>query len=153
MFKRWLIRSVFMLPLLLCMMLCIIVWRRSYAYEYGFERLDSTSYGFNITSGRIEMGWFSLTGVVSPTWYHYCEPIDPSGRTNSMVHVVNGHVFGFALRHDSPDVWIIHVPFWVLTILFGFSPLFVWWMTRPKTRPKVDPKRAFPVKLTGKKRA
>jgi hypothetical protein len=141
MLRRWIIRSL----CLALLTLCVTAWVGS-----RFLRLD-TGYisGRHVVWMRADSG----TGYVGVAeyppsnfkWYWNCTDARPAG-CELMYQVANYHFFGFALtvRPVPSSGSIAFVPLWFPTTL---SAGFLWLVCR-KTRPKYN-RKGFPVEVAG----
>ena len=147
--RRWFIRIVFMLPILLC----LAGWGWSGTHH------GVIAYRHN---GRNVVGCDSFSGIVIVNYGWYGE-----ARYNGWYYEVNStatahfwpkdaphfqYVLGFGFRQlevtkvgDGTVTYIydLAVPFWFFIVVFSAVLFFVW----RKTRPKINPKSAFPVEL------
>jgi hypothetical protein len=145
MLRRWIIRAVFMLPILLCVGGWAVSTKYSAQinYSYGGYRTGCGMLGgvVNLDRGvwpNSEVGW-SYDGF--PVKFRLIEPS----------HLKAPAFLGFKYDHiDGPfigepfELKIVFVPFWFLIVVFSAALLVVW----RKTRPKINPKMAFPVEVT-----
>jgi hypothetical protein len=147
MFKRWLIRSVFMLPLLLCV--TGWVWSMGHDTVFGYERGGHEVY-FQNWWGEFNIG-YEVRSKSFPEeelgCYRYEWPETFLVFPESAYDTSFGG-FGYNTRNQTDSgittrEWIVIVPYWFLILPFGTILFFVW----RKTRLKIDPRRAFPVKV------
>jgi len=132
--RRWVIRLIFILPILLCL----------------------GGWGWSFThNGRIEMGrggiWGScgtIWGSVTIQYDHYAPPIGlqcdvyRESEAHLLLHPDIGFLgFGYSGPPYGPHA--LFMPYWFLILVFS-SVLFIVWR---RTRPKVNPATAFPVEM------
>ena len=134
MVKRWGIRSVFLLPLLLC----LAGWGTSYYWWIQYVQTGRPSCTVESFHGALvfEREAAELTGGFK------CGRITPE-MVEMEDPVFRFLGFGFLL-HDTPDLAdmrIIEVPYWFLVLVPAIC-FFVAWR---KTRARNDPRTAFPV--------
>jgi hypothetical protein len=150
MLKRWLIRSVFMLPLLLS----VVGWGVSGWYHC---HLDYSKFPYSYCVGT-SWGTVSICRYTYGSDYPYPIGWDYQAMPNPSVRFwpeitfasAPPHFLGFSLFHGSVGFAyadVLDAPYWFLILLFGIALLFVW----RKTRKPIE-LRAFPVELADKKR-
>jgi len=144
MVKRWLIRSVFMLPIVVC----VVGWAWSGWYG-GWIAFGHRGYaaGCSQDNGTARMtvsgGPHAIEG-----WIIHFYRLSPSPQfwplTSSSTHCY----LGFSVIHEAAPDWStsMSVPYWSLLLVFGGLLFLVWRMTRPKN----DPRTAFPVEVKAK---
>ncbi|MEI8196438.1 MAG: hypothetical protein WCI73_11055 [Phycisphaerae bacterium] len=144
MWRRWIIRCLFILPLLLC----VVGWVLSGWYDlgagYGCYRkhavgcvLEPGCVGMGWWRGSSQEGWFCNVGTHNPSFW--------------LPEYLRSHSFlGFVVYHyevisftSGFKFYSVYVPFWFL-ILLSAAVLFIVWR---KTRPKNQQLRAFPLEV------
>ena len=137
--RRWFIRILFMLPILLC-----VVW-----WAWGGLNFSFVSYchgghrvGCSPSSGvvTVHFGW---DGRMPDGWHCRVVPIErdrfwPESRPNFRFYL------GFGIGRVADGMMsldMLSVPYWFLIIGSSVVLLIVW----RKTRPKLNPRTAFPV--------
>ena len=127
MFRRWIIRSLFLVPLV-----CVVgLWVTSYWKCLEFSHIGRGIYESRTDWGRVfifhmeahssPVGWHAWIGTPSPNWNFWFE-------MDSRVVPTYGHCI---------SVW---VPLWLPTLLLLGLNWFIWRTTRPKPKG-----RAFPI--------
>ena len=158
MLKHWLIRSFFIVPLLLC----IFGWTFSVSHVALIRYTHAgTDYSISTRCGTVEALWENC----------WDRPID--GWSGSVCistpdsHVLPTPLFIFESRPPVPGTTLCRltilgfafhdwtggrsflrqllVPYWFLILLLAFGLIVSW----KKTKPKPDSKTAFPVKVEG----
>ena len=136
--RRWIIRGLFMLPVLLC----IVGWvwggghvaDVSYFHNGSFVHCSPSFGAVNISFGKGRSrpdGWH---GNVSSLDDIYLWP----------PQIYPHYILGFTYNYITSSAWNVYqfwVPFWALVICFASVFLFVW----RRTLPKINPKIAFPI--------
>ena len=125
--RRWIIRSIFTLPLLLC----LAGWGWSVDHDAWFGGRSTTHYIFVGTyGGRI----FINAGRDSSAPAHFFAESLPRPRefwpTYGKIHP---HLLGFDTYHDSTpsmDYRVLGMAYWALLILAGVLMFFAWRQTR-----------------------
>jgi len=156
MLQRWLIRSVFLLPILLC----VVAWTWSARHDTGLGYGGASSFTFLHTrSGAVYLGRISSNDpswLRPPTGWRWATPGWPQAWVFCVVGPRNSwSCLGFACQHDPVreklgngtflwHVTVLAVPYWSLLLLAGFLLLFIWRKTRPRKT-----YGAFPVVLAG----
>jgi hypothetical protein len=139
MVRRWIIRSVFMLPILLCVggwgwsvgHLTQIRYNRHGAAVFCSTQWGSFQFAWNPKYGED----YPLVYVDSQADAHFLPPDD------RRVFQTDFSLPGF--RYTSEDGSAVDVSYWLLIVFFSI-PLFVVWR---KTQPKINPKMGFPVEV------
>ena len=131
--RRWLFRSFFILPILLC----IIGWWWSVAHGC---RFGCSYVGYYVGLGT-EWGSVALIYDSSdqgpPDWTLEMPPL-------SAAHFIHPRSFlGFSYRTPNPTRRAIVVPYWFLMLVFSG----ILWFVGRKTRPKPNPATAFPIEM------
>ena len=138
--KRWLIRSVFMLPLLLC----VVGWgwsgsQRTWIDYCPHDRVvDCDSLW-----GVVGVQWGTLTG--QPDWWVYGTTETSNAQFWPTYRSVDSFL-GFRYFHartTTRSTTRLQAPLWFLIIVFSAILYVVWRKTRPR-----GTGRAFPVELT-----
>lgn len=148
MIRRWFIRIVFMLPILLCV--GGWEWSNSYTLKTCFTHGFNLWYG-TVAEGKLCVQWAQSDRLQAPwSWSAHSEEWYPDvwlewrgaiGRRGSFL----GFWIGEDLLTDgegerSQGQWVA-IPFWFPTILSALTLCYVW----RKTQPKLNSKTAFPV--------
>jgi len=138
--RRWFIRGLFMLPILLC----IVGWGWSYAHEIQVAVDSGSEYWLMIRRGTCYVGFVSeVAGHTS--WTFVSRNSDHYGHDKQM----GRHFLGFSVNNTSEDrtysAWEAGIPFWFMAILFSVALFVVWRKTRPKPQ-----SGAFPVEVKAK---
>ena len=146
MFRRWLIRSLFMLPILLCM--AGWVWGATH-FTYLTYHNDGRWIAFSPSYGAIMVdgvGGKRASGMFCG-WRGENIPISAHfwGQTKSENPDYTAFLgFRFSLRDayggSGPH---FSIPYWFLIVAFSIILLLAW----RKTRPALNPKSAFPVDI------
>ena len=132
--RRWLIRSIFMLPILLC----IVGWCWSaghggwIGYYHGAEFVGCETFWGVVRLGTSGPGPGCCCGVDSAPEICFLLPNDPQT------------FLGFGYFFISPERHV-YVPYWFLILAFSAILFFVWRKTR--TKPQGG---AFPVEVAAK---
>ena len=131
--KRWIIRSLFIGLLLLC------VGGYGFSYIRGCEVADTFNKVWGVQSGwgKLHLSWFGISSF-SGLWVNDF-PVDAGYDLEYVDHFHSHYCLGFFIRFE-PDRTLFTIPFWFPTTI---SALLLWWVWR-KTRPPVKG-RAFPV--------
>ena len=141
MFRRWLIRCCFMLPVILCVFgwICSgMHWHRIAYWHDGYE------IGCTSESGAIDVtvGW---AGDVKDGWETSSSSQDANFWPSDSYY---SYFLGFG--YASGRVWYpqtnwhgFAIPYWFLIFLFSAIFFLAW----RKTRPAPNPKTAFPVEF------
>ena len=132
--RRWIIRSIFMVPLLLC----IVGWGWSanhggrIAYCYGNKAIT-----YGTEWGCFEIGYM----LRSPSDGWHC------GASELAPHFLPPHsILGFVSSSYAVMDWhVMLLPYWFLILVFSSVLFFVWCKTQ--TKPKGG---AFPVEVASK---
>ena len=146
MVRRWIIRGLFMLPVLLC----VGGWVWSGFYQAGIWYWHAEK-GLAVCteSGIVEVDVGTWNGKL--TGRHYYVDRYPNAR----LYPLDSHhrFLGFGCyqldtdvgidKSPSPLLWGVSIPYWFLVFI---SAVLLWLVWR-KTRPKPDPRTAFPVEL------
>jgi hypothetical protein len=152
--RRWLIRGLFVLPILLCV--SAWVWsmlHQTYSsYHHGGHEISCTMEGgfldcyvlFQGQGPRAPDGWYCLTRsmdlrVVDPHFF----PVRGGQTTPECTSSPRFLGFGYEHGTTSNEYRSVFVPYWFLIVVFS-AALFV---VCRKTRPKINPKMAFPVEV------
>jgi len=160
MWKRWIIRSLFMLPILFC----VVGWTWSYDYRlsityvylYGRAEPREARYEVLFADSALflcaESQRTGTQGCYGAGWYfeNTLNPVED----RSIWHPEAANWSGFGYWHDTDIFESISwrrdsgcVPFWFLTVFSTILLFFVW----RKTRPKINPANAFPVEIINPK--
>jgi hypothetical protein len=146
MVRRWLIRAVFMLPILLCVggwgwsarHGSVINYRQGERYLIGsslWGSLDVSTGGGMTATADMPEGW--QCGELRYAHTHFFWPNDRPDST----------FLGFRIGNNggmsSGAFFEVRVPHWSLIVVFSLVLFFVW----RKTRPNPHPQSAFPVEL------
>jgi hypothetical protein len=139
MLRRWLIRALFILPILLCVVGWVwsgthFSWTK-YSHEGSYVACTASRGVICVKfDGRgTSNGW--ACGVDSRDAHFW--PVDyPDSRSYLGFRFA---CFDEMARYD----YLFAVPFWFLIIVSSAVLFFVW----RKTRPKINPKTAFPVEV------
>ena len=130
--RRWIIRSIFILPILLC----IVGWGWSAGHS------GDVWYWTGVTGVSCSTGWGSV-GVCTiysrvPDWEPgwHCEVVP----TDEIRFLFGAHL-GFVYS-STPIYTHVYVPYWFLILVFSAVLLFVWRKTR-----KPNHATAFPVEM------
>jgi len=145
MIRRWLIRTVFMLPILFC----VVGWGWSCHNEASIEYHDGgTVAGCSILWGGVELGAARNSGSLPEgNWVIGLGKLHES----HLLHPDNSYgIHGWLGLgwYSAEDCVRVYIPFWLLLLIFS-SLLFLVWR---KTRPKNDPRTAFPVVMAGERK-
>ena len=150
--RRWVIRIIFILPILLCIGGWVLGGTHSTALQYGFRQRYVL---LSPLSGTLEtsFGWLDRpTSILLPGWNYRSAPQPANLRSNWRSYwpgnIEGSHnFFGFRYRHStiSGQDWTLAVPYWFLLLVFSANLYVVW---RKTGKPK--PGRAFPVELAAK---
>src|ERR1035437_4189762 len=121
--RRWIIRIIFILPILLC----VVGWVWSGTH---FSRIEYGVYGHwwiacDLRYGVVDV-MVARSGVDGGGWYCVTRPYP-----NARFWPVNS-IFGFGYYGPSHKVVM---PIWFLIFLFSLVLFFVWRKTRPKINP------------------
>ena len=131
-FRRWLLRTCFLLPLLLCMG----GWVASHLLGFGIS-YTHRSYAVFCESqwgivGLMYGNFVTTDGREWGTW-------EWETHDNDFYFLANEkHSLGFRFsKVDADTAWWreVIVPYWFLMVLFSLPLLYVWWKTRPKPSP------------------
>jgi hypothetical protein len=139
--RRWIIRGLFMLPVLLCV--------GGWGWSTTFSCWVTYSHHLQIFGCR-SMG--GAVGVYSLKTFF----ITPDGWLIATRHEERACFWppqnlGFHIGRSESSAGICHqivIPYWFLILVFSVVLLFLW----PKIQPTTDPATAFPVQ-TGERRA
>ena len=135
--RRWLIRILFLLPIVLCA--AGWAWSGTHVGEIGYTRGAGCAVGTNggvigIAFGSIMGGPNGWDGRVSGHSAHYFPPFEW------------GTFLGFGFEHGrGPEVYIVFMPYALPLFVFSIVLIIVWRMTRVR-----EPARAFPVEFATK---
>ena len=140
MVRRWLIRSLFLLPLV-----CVVgVWMTSYWQVASITRnSDGRRWHLAIVWGECEGQLAPVEYNEVRTWKWFNQPVQNGDGIglNSQMEPYGFAGFGFTRYQASWGVfWDVKIPLWFPTLL---STLLLWFVWR-KTRPRLEG-RAFPV--------
>ena len=142
--RRWIIRSIFMLPILLC----LIGWGWSgwYVCSVSYLQQDGRCDACNSGSGLITVEGFISGDDTLPTgWKCKITPDEGSGWfwQQDGVHGFLG--FFYVNNFDGPEplLYRLDIPYWFLVLYFSILLVLVY----RKTRPKPNPATAFPVEM------
>jgi hypothetical protein len=147
--KRWFIRSIFILPILLC----VVGWGWSVNHAGGIAYQGSENYFGCITYAgkfsvcyepdlRQNFGWNWWAWRQTPDWG------ESDLSSNDNPEIANDNVkiafAGFRFEKgifgsEATEQYLGSIPFWFLILIFSISLYFVW----RKTKPKIG--AAFPV--------
>ncbi len=139
MLRRWIIRSFFIVPILLC--LGAWGWSRSHWMRIGYchhERFVS----YYSARGIVDVRWGTSHGQPDEWWCHTWPADHPRfwpayrGTTFPGFHY-------FYERTETHTSTLLEFPWWFLIIVFSAILYVVWRKTRPR-----GTGRAFPVELT-----
>jgi hypothetical protein len=137
MLRRWLIRAVFMLPILLCV------------GGWGFSVQHGGWVSYAHSSRLVDFG--TAWGTIDVTIALF--PGEPDG-LDWLAHPMDSFhfwpyvdqayhpVFGFGFRRlvdtnpPNSDFYTLYVPYWFLIVVFSLILSFVWRKTRPRINPK-----------------
>ena len=136
--RRWLIRILFMLPILLCA--ATWLWSGTHKGQISYTH-GGVGGGFGTSRGvlgmafgtatRLPDGWDGRAGRHSPKYFPRYEP---------------GSFLGFAAEYDRDSTtFVVYMPCAFPLVVFSGLLFSVW----RKTRPKANPNSAFPVVITG----
>ena len=131
--RRWIIRSLFMLPILLCM--AGWGWAATHDWTGWYEHMDSR----RIILIQSFSNWKVFNLQVKYIYGEYSVFSSGMGRSLDA-----DTFFGFAIQHYfymASETYGVTIPCWFPTVFSSLVFLFVW----RKSRPKVNPKTAFPV--------
>jgi hypothetical protein len=142
MFKRWLIRSVFMLPLLLCV--AGWGWSVRHLAHVWLDYHEAATF-LSTRWGKVQLAWNPKYGDLEPpvgfdSWPVEAHLLEPD---NGRHYTVDFSFPGF--RYTSEDGTAVDVSYWLLILLFSVALVFVW----RKTCKPIE-LRAFPVEVGGK---
>ncbi len=150
MVKRWNIRGVFMLPVLLCLM--------AWAWSYGHGDAVTFATDQRLRTAVSEGGSLRLLscppwlmGGSAPGWHFYDSAV-PAGQRRILVHGADYLVplyLGFAWQRfpstpASRSAWYLAIPYYLPLAVFSLLLVFAWRCTRPR-----PPLPAFPVETPG----
>ena len=140
MLRRWIIRSFFMVPILLC----LGTWGWSRSHGMWIEYCHHDRYVASVSQwGTVEVQWGTSYGLAEG-WA--CQ-ISPEAIAHFWpVHSYTGSFLGFAYLREGTMPHTLHLlqaPYWFLIIVFSAILYVVWRKTRPR-----GTGRAFPVTLT-----
>ena len=139
MLRRWIIRSFFVVPILLC--LCAWGWSRSHRVYIAYCHHDRFVACVSLW-GTVDVRWGTITGQsdgwvcqTTPEAYVHFWPVD-------FVDTFFG--FSYLLESTTPStLTLLQAPWWFLIIVFSAILYVVWRKTRPR-----GTGREFPVELT-----
>ena len=141
MLKRWFIRIIVVLPLLLC----VVGWVRSRMHD------DTVGYAHALLHAEVDAYWGSIhvlweQGTPRGSGPYYKQdrtfqthfwPVDQPLQTYWGFGLHRVFVTGYTY------VWV-SFPYWFVTLVLAFVAVYAWW----KTRRKPDPKTAFPIEVS-----
>ena len=146
--KRWLLRGVFLLPLLLAA--AGWLWSGTHRSHVGYvheERVVWCGSGSGVLG--VELGWDHAMDPALPNgWYGGTRPIDPArywpeARPNSWLGFGFAH---FSVRDPDLDQYVVVVPYWF--VLLASAGVFMWVWRR--TRPRPELAQGFEVQLAAR---
>jgi hypothetical protein len=140
MFRRWIIRSIF----ILLVVAVSAMWVRSWYFADNIDHLTRDGLlRCNSEWGRLSLYHSSGPFEYGFGWYYFCDisynrEID--GLDLATFHHLAGFEYGIATLgfHRATR---IKMPYWFIDSVAGLIGLYAWW----KTRPKPNPATAFPV--------
>ena len=142
MVRRWLIRSLFLLPLLLC----VAGWAWNMAHYGGlvYYARDSRWFGVGTSEGVVTLG-AGLNNALADGWqgeWAY------NGPAFSAIGDDRYALLGFSLVHlysrSGENAFdFLSIPYWFLTLATAALFFLAW----RKTRPKPDSNTAFPIEV------
>ena len=138
--RRWFIRCLFMLPILLCV--GGWAWGRMYNGYVRFTH-DGSWIGCVQSDGVIGVGVGGRFGLPNG-WNHEVALRD--GLRHFWRPWPDPAFLGFRISHHPQDMggwYCLSLPYWFLIIVFSLVLFFVW----RKTRPKLNPATAFPMEM------
>ena len=148
MLKRWIIRGLFMLPILLCVYAWAVSTRHTFSITCWQENSTRTC---GLCEGMVYLERDYDVGLPEVRW-----SFDVDGRgagyfvRGNLSRISPSCFLGFARAHmrvhfeasESFDAMnMVSAPLWFFLLCFSALLFLVW----RKTRPKIDPRTAFPV--------
>jgi len=148
MLKRWLLRILFLLPILLS----AAGWVESYGHQDACNYFTPEhDYYVESKGGCVHVGCFTAATIFDPAilgWHHFRGPLPETDRDILLPDGYYGERlfwgFGCAYRHPIIGLYdtFLCVPYYFLLLLSTLAALLVWRKTRP--RPIL---RAFPIEV------
>ena len=142
MVKRWLIRGVFMLPILLC----AGGWVESYGHWDQLSYQGSRGGAFSSVGGVVSVGYIAIDAQ-SSGWQFSRASLPPISRR--ILDRRNGLFLGFAYGHSAAvdyEAYWAYIPYYFPLLLFSGVLLIVWRKTRAR-----QAGGAFPVDMKTKR--
>jgi len=145
MLQRWIIRSMFMLPILFCV--GGWGWNGIHSGWVSYSSHNGDWIECATRAGLVGVGWGShiKMNVYNEGWR--CVVKDATGDRFWPRDTPERHFFlGFDFHHyvDAGDQKsFLYAPYWFFILGFSVILYFVW----QKTRPKPNPRKAFPVEV------
>ena len=144
--RRWLIRCLFLLPILLCL--------AGYAWSVvhnGWLVWNHAGDTFELTtgSGVIQLEWME-SGAGAAGWHAWSYAVPPSFYFSD-ARAPGSSFLSFRFYYRVPSTFpgaptyqsALQVPYWFLLLLFSALFYLVW----RKTPPTLNPKSAFPIEV------
>jgi hypothetical protein len=140
MFRRWLIRSL----ALTLLTLCVVAWAGSFFQVIGGHytggngngaRPNHTEY-FRINSGSLLFEHRSPSKIEDDGWHWYHFAPDHKDVT-TYYEIMDYRIFGFAYQPESDVIFYSRalIPLWFPTLLSALLLWLVWRKTKPKPKP------------------
>ena len=141
MFRRWLIRSLFMVPILLG--LVGWEWSAGHSGEVWYQH-DDLRVGGATGWGVLGVGTIdSRSGMFGAEPDGWICKVSPMAEIRFLLPNNSNVILGFGYG-SMPSSHQVEVPYWFLIVIFSVVLFFVWRKTRPKPQGG-----AFPVEVTG----
>ena len=137
MFRRWLLRILFLLPILLCLLGWTISGRYCCVLTYNPDAQNN--YGVATSGGQVLL--FCDHGRWLRGWSYFASPQS----LNFFIPILSPdyrRYFGFGTYFGADESGFAG-PYWFLILFFSAPLYFVW----RKTRPQPNPRTAFPVEV------